>query len=190
MQFEHSSDPPPIGLSGQGGKASDLLPLVYDELRRLARHLMAQEASGQTLQPTALVHEAFARLADGNAPTFESRLHFVNTAALAMRRILIERGRHVLAARHGGGRAREDVDFIDIPAATDFPPEATDALESALHELQAHNVPWSQVVHLKYFLGLTNAQTSEVLGVALATVKSDWAFAGAWLRWKVSDARL
>lgn len=180
---QHQDDVP---LSSMAGDAAALLPLVYDELRKLASQLMAKESPGHTLQPTALVHEAFARLADGSAPTFENRKHFFNTAARAMRRILIERGRRLNTPKHGAGHQRQDLDVIDIPAARDFPPETTEALEAALDELQAHNARWAQVVHLRYFLDLSIEQVGEVLGIAPATVKSDWAFARAWLQWRVS----
>ncbi len=185
MHSEQSPDEPSTPIHEVGGDAANFLPLVYDELRKLASHLMAKESPGQTLQPTALVHEAFARLADGSAPTFENRKHFFNTAARAMRRILIERGRRLNTPKHGAGHQRQDVDVIDIPAARDFPPESSDALDAALEELQAHNARWAQVVHLRYFLDLSIEQVGEVLGIAPATVKSDWAFARAWLKWKV-----
>lgn len=172
---------------GDSKAAEQLLPVVYEELRKLATFLMGREKPGQTLQPTALVHEAYVKMLGGEegAPAWDDRRHFFNAAAMAMRRILVDRHRRVNRERHGGGRVRQDVDAVEIPAAQDFPPENVEALEIALNELKGHNERWGEIVHLRYFTGLTIEQTAELLNISPATVKSDWMFARAWLHQRV-----
>jgi RNA polymerase sigma factor (TIGR02999 family) len=161
-------------------KAADaLLELVYAELRVLATRKMAQERVGQTLQPTALVHEAWLRLVGSESPSFANRAHFFSAAAEAMRRILIDRARRRRAQRHGGGYERVQLDDCDLasPQADDELLAVNDALEqlSRKHPLQA------DVVKLRYFGGRTNEEVAQVLGISVATVKNYWTFARAWL---------
>jgi len=156
-----------------------LLPLVYEELRRVARRMMAREPPGQTLQPTALVHEAYLRLF-GNGPTsWENRAHFFVAAATAMRRILVERARRRRAERHGGQKRRVTLDEGAVPAD----PPATDllALDDALGRLEAEDERAGRVVHLRYFAGLGIEETAELMGVSTATVSREWTYARAWL---------
>jgi RNA polymerase sigma factor (TIGR02999 family) len=165
-----------------------LTRLLYDELRRVAALLLSRERPGVTLQPTSLVHEAFLRLAGADGAWRDKR-HFVNAAAVAMRHILVDRARAALTEKHGAGREVEPLDAIDIPAAREFAPEDVEALDGALHALTAHNERWAHVVHLRFFLDLTVQQTAELLDVSEATVKSDWAFARAWLKLVIRRAR-
>ena len=165
--------------TGDPKAAEDLLVLVYDELRRLAASKLAYEAPGQTLQPTALVHEAWLRLVGDRTPSFNDREHFFRASAEAMRRILIDRARRKLTRRHGGGYQRVDLEGFDpaAPSADDQLLEVNEALDKfALeHPVQA------ELVKLRYFAGLTNEEASEVLGISVSTVKNYWTFARAWL---------
>jgi RNA polymerase sigma factor (TIGR02999 family) len=162
-----------------GGAAEELLPLVYQELRQLAASRMAQEAAGQTLQPTALVHEAWLRLFDGNARVWQNRAHFFGAAAQAMRRILIERARRKLSQKRGGGQEVVNIEDVDIAeTATD---ERVLLIDEAIERLQARDAELAQVVTLKFFGGLTNAEVAEMLGVTDRTVQNKWNFAKAWL---------
>ena len=161
-------------------KASEtLLELVYEELRRLATSKIAREAPGQTLQPTALVHEAWLRLVGAKNQQFENRAHFFAAAAEAMRRILIERARKKLTQRHGEGCERVELDGQDLAA-----PE-TDQQLIAVNEVLdkfAQEFPVeSEVVKLRYFVGMTNEETAHVLGISVATVKNYWTFARSWI---------
>jgi RNA polymerase sigma factor (TIGR02999 family) len=165
---------------GDARAARDLLPLVYDELRRLAARQLAREPAGHTLQPTALVHEAYLRLVgDGEGPAWEGRRHFFAAAAEAMRRILIDDARHKRADKRGGGQTRKDVDLSEVVA----PAEGDDvlALDEALTKLAAADPPVAELVKLRYFGGLTVKQAAEVLGVAPRTADAYWAYARAWL---------
>jgi RNA polymerase sigma factor (TIGR02999 family) len=160
--------------------ARDLLPVVYQELRRLAAHKMACAAAGQTLQPTALVHEAWLRLAgEGTEVRFHSRTHFFAAAAEAMRHILIDRARRKHAARHGGGQQRLDADELQIAAPA--PDDELLAVNEALNRLQELDAAKAEVVKLRYFAGLTVEETAAVLGISGPTVKRRWAMARAWL---------
>jgi len=159
--------------------AEQLLELLYSELRKLATSKMAQEAPGQTLQPTALVHEAWLRLVGAKNPTFENRAHFFSAAAEAMRRILIDRARRRRRQRHGGSLERVNLEEQDIAA-----PEADEQL-LAVHEVldnfaKDHPIQ-AEVVKLRCFVGMTNEETSEALGVSVATVKNYWTFARTWI---------
>ena len=164
---------------GDAKAADQLLELVYGELRALATHKMAQESAGQTLQPTALVHEAWLRLVGSEAPNFQNRAHFFSAAAEAMRRILIDRARRRRTQRHGGGYQRVNLDDCDLVA-----PQADDellAVNEALDQLSKKHPVQAEVVKLRYFGGRTNEEVAQVLGVSVATVKNYWAFSRAWL---------
>jgi RNA polymerase sigma factor (TIGR02999 family) len=163
---------------GEVHAAEELLPLVYEELRRLAAWHMANERAGQTLQPTALVHEAWLRLVGGNQ-SWENRRHFFAAAAEAMRRILIDVARRKKAARHGGGLQRTELDELLLPATA--PKEDLLAINEALDALAAHEARKAELVKLCYFAGLTLGEASEVLGLSERTAKRDWAYARAWL---------
>lgn len=164
---------------GDAEAGDQLLTLVYDELRRLADRLLAREAGGQTLQPTALVHEAWLRLVGEEDPSWEGRRPFFHAAARAMRRILIERARRKGRLKHGGAAAREPLS--DSVGAVD--PEAMDlvALDACLARLQRQHGRIGKTVELRFFAGLSVEETARVLDVSPATVKRDWSFAKAWL---------
>ena len=159
--------------------AEQLLNLLYEELRRLATSKMAHEASGQTLQPTALVHEAWLRLIVSKNPKFENRAHFFAAAAEAMRRILIDRARSRRAQRHGGKLERVDLEGQDLvaPAAD----EQLLAVNEILDNLAKEHPIQAQVVKLRYFVGMTNEETAEALDISVATVKNYWTFARTWI---------
>ncbi len=168
-------------------KAADqLLPLVYEELRQLAARKMANEAAGHTLQPTALVHEAWLRLVGNRNPKFENRAHFFAAAAEAMRRILIDRARRKRALRHGGGQLRVDVPEADLPFANDD--DQLLAMDEALDRLAAAHPLEAEVVKLRYFVGMTNEQAAEALGISERTVKYYWTHARAWLYHEITAA--
>jgi len=164
---------------GDGKAAHELLPLVYEELRRLATHRMAQEAPGNTLQPTALVHEAWLRLVESDPHTWQNRAHFFGAAAEAMRRILIESARRKQARRHGGGQQRVDIREVDPAAATTD--EELLAVHEALEQFAALDPAKAELVKLRYFAGLTVEETAQILGISPATAKRWWAYARAWL---------
>ena len=171
--------------SGDAKAADQLLPLVYQELRRLAASKMAGEAAGHTLQPTALVHEAWLRLVGDQTPTFQNRAHFFAAAAEAMRRILIDRARKRRAARHGGGQRRVELDEVELP----FPGDDDQllAVNDALDQLAAAHPLEAQVVKLRYFVGLTHEEAAEALGISVRTAKHYWAHARAWLFHEITD---
>jgi len=164
---------------GDPKAADELLPLVYEELRKLAAARMAQEAPGQTLQPTALVHEAWLRLVGEANPQFDGRAHFFGAAAEAMRRILIENARRKKAQRHGGGQARVDIQDVDVAAAAKD--DELFGVHEALDQLAAEDAALAELVKLRFFVGLTNRECGEILGVSEPTVERRWAFARAWL---------
>jgi RNA polymerase sigma factor (TIGR02999 family) len=155
--------------------AEQLLPLVYEELRGMAAANMAREAPGQTLQPTALVHEAWLRLVHAGERTWENRAHFYRAAALAMRRILIEQARRKARAKRAGGWQRVDIDDLNLAAAS--PDERLLLIEESLQRLEKEDPEGAEVVVLKFFTGLSNKDTARVLGVSEATVARRWAFA-------------
>jgi len=165
---------------GDSTAADQLLPLVYDELRRLAAHRMANEAPGHTLQPTALVHEAWLRLVgdEGNA-RFQNRAHFFAAAAEAMRRILIDRVRRKRAARHGGEQQRVDLQEVDLASTTDD--EQLLALNEALDKLAIRHQVEAELVKLRYFVGMTNDEAADALDISPRTAKYYWTHARAWL---------
>lgn len=157
----------------------ELLPLVYEELRKLAAAKMAGEAPGQTLQATALVHEAWLRLGGDNQPTWENRGHFFAAAAEAMRRILIDTARRKNRQRHGGGMERTSRDGLELAAGMED--QQLLALDEALDRLAEHDSNKAQVVKLRFFAGLTNEQVAQAMGISEPTVKRHWAYARAWL---------
>lgn len=165
-------------VSPEGVSAEKLLPLVYEELRRLAFMKMAREAAGHTLQPTALVHEAWMRLG-GEAKTWENRAHFFGAAAEAMRRILIERIRRKRTERHGGALERVNVDEVMIAAP--IPSDQLLAIHEVLDRFAARDPQKAELVKLHYFAGLQLKEAAEVLGISYPTAKRHWVFARAWL---------
>ena len=167
--------------------ADDLLPLVYGELRRLAAHRMMNEAPGHTLQPTALVHEAWLRLAGDKAPQFQNRAHFFGAAGEAMRRILVESARRKKRLKHGGELERVDIDEVEIPLP--MPDDELLALDEALDRLATVDARAAEVVKLCFFVGLTQEQAAGELGISLATAERLWSFARAWLFRKVQKSR-
>jgi RNA polymerase sigma factor (TIGR02999 family) len=167
---------------GDPHAAEQLLPLVYDELRKLAAARMAAEPAGQTLEPTALVHEAYLRLAGGEqARDWDSRGHFFAAAAEAMRRIVIDRARHKHTDKAGGGRRRVDLDDIQ-PVLEDGNGDRLLALDEALRQLEVEDPRKANLVKLRFFAGLTAEQAAAALGVSLSTAEKDWAYARSWLR--------
>jgi RNA polymerase sigma factor (TIGR02999 family) len=171
---------------GDAGAAEQLLPLVYDELRRLAAQHLAQEKPGQTLQATALVHEAYLRLVDGtHVQSWNSRGHFFAAAAEAMRRILVDNARRKLSPKHGGGWHRCDVDAVDADGAN-LPEQAGEidlaALDAALDRLAKVDPQKAKLVELRYFAGLTGDQAAAVLGISPSSADRQWVYTRAWLR--------
>jgi RNA polymerase sigma factor (TIGR02999 family) len=166
--------------AGDPRAAHELLPLVYEELRKLAAQKMAQEAPGQTLQATALVHEAWLRLGGDDQPAWDNRGHFFAAAAEAMRRIVIDNARRKRRARHGGDWERVDLAGIQVPAPAPDEEELL-AVHEALDELAALDSRKAELVKLRFFVGLSFAEAAQVLGVSEVTAKRDWAFARAWL---------
>jgi RNA polymerase sigma factor (TIGR02999 family) len=163
-------------------KASEkLLPLVYEELRLLAAQKMSQERPGQTLQATALVHEAYIRLVGEKAQDWKSRRHFFRAAAEAMRRILIDNARHKKSLKHGGEHQKIDLDEATLKQNDDSSADDLIALDEALVRLAAEEEIRAEVVKLGYFAGLSVEQTAGILGISPTTVKRYWAYARAWL---------
>jgi RNA polymerase sigma factor (TIGR02999 family) len=170
--------------AGDPHAASELLPLVYDELRKLAAHKLAQQTPGQTLQPTALVHEAYLRVAGDSQVTWEGRRHFFFAAARAMRDILVEQARRKAGPTRGGNRRRQELD--EACAILKPPSDDVLAVHAALAELEARDPLKAQIVLLHYFTGLTMDETAEVLGIALRTLERQWRYIRAWLMDKLS----
>jgi RNA polymerase sigma factor (TIGR02999 family) len=164
---------------GDAMAAEQILPLVYDELRRLAAVKMAREARGQTLQPTALVHEAWLRLGGEAQPSWQNRRHFFGAAAEAMRRILIERARRRAAARHGAGQERVDADRVEL--AVETPSEELLAVNDALEKFAAIDARRAELVKLRYFAGFSIEDAAQTMDISLTTANRWWAFARAWL---------
>jgi len=173
---------------GDPQAAEKLLPLVYDELRKLAAAKLAQEKPGQTMQATALVHEAYLRLVgkDEKHASWENRGHFFAAAATAMRRILVDNARRKNAEKRGLSPARRDLDMIEIAAAEI--PEDLVALDDALSELAMIDKPAANLVHLRYFAGLSIPDAAEALNISPRTAARLWAYARAWLRQKIEGS--
>jgi RNA polymerase sigma factor (TIGR02999 family) len=168
---------------GDPSAAEQLLVLVYDELRKLAAAKLVQEKPGQTLQATALVHEAYLRLVGGDAPQqWDSRGHFFSAAAEAMRRILVENARRKRTQKRGGGLVHRIVDPDDLAGATDGDPLEVLAIHEALEKLAVKSSRKAELVKLRYFLGCTMQEAANILGVSQATAEEDWTYAKAWLR--------
>lgn len=171
--------------AGDARAAAELLPLVYSELRELAKMRMAKTPPGNTLQPTALVHEAFLRLVGRDEPSWNSRGHFFAAAAQAMRQILVEQARRKASAKHGGGRKRVDLElaepFVEPPA------EDLVALDEALTRLEQADPRKGKIVMLRYFAGLTAEETAAALGVSVPTIEREWRFIRTFLYTLLSD---
>ncbi len=172
---------------GNSSAARRLLPLVYDELRQLAARKMTQESSTQTLQPTALVHEAWLRLGGDEQPTWKNRTHFFCAAAEAMRRILIDRARSKQARRHGGGQQRCDVDEVEIAASC--PDDELLAVNEALDRFSLHAPEKAELVKLRYFAGMGLKEAGQVLGVSEPTAVRWWTYSKTWLYQAIREAR-
>ncbi|MEI8383992.1 MAG: ECF-type sigma factor [Planctomycetota bacterium] len=174
--------------SGDPTAAKQLLPLVYDELRKLAVQRIAQENPGQTLQATALVHEAYLRLVDTERPqTWENRGHFFASAAEAMRRILVENARRKGRLKRGG--EFQQVELADVPIVASEFHEDLIALDEALDRLRAIDVESVKLVHLRYFVGLSIPDAARLMGIAPRTADRLWAFARAWLHQDISGSK-
>jgi RNA polymerase sigma factor (TIGR02999 family) len=169
--------------NGDGQAAEELLPLVYDELRKLAAARIAYEQPGQTLQATAIVHEAWLRLVSDGERTWQNRGHFFGAAAEAMRRILIENARRKSALKRGGGQLRVDIEDVELAGAS--PDDTILLIDDALKELEIESPEKARIVVLKFFGGLTNQQIAENLGATERTIERQWAFAKAWLYAKI-----
>jgi RNA polymerase sigma factor (TIGR02999 family) len=172
---------------GDPKAAAELLPVVYEELRRLAAQKMASEAAGHTLQPTALVHEAWMRLGGSEAPTFQNRAHFFGAAAEAMRRILIEHARRRLAAKRGAGVEVVDFDGLEISSPVGDDDQLL-AVNEALEKLSAMDPRKAELVKLRYFVGLNFEESATALGIAVPTAKLWWAYARSWLTVEMRSA--
>jgi RNA polymerase sigma factor (TIGR02999 family) len=164
---------------GDGNAAQELLPLVYDELRKLAAHKMAGEAAGHTLQPTALVHEAWLRLTASTQQSWENRAHFFAAAAEAMRRILVEHARRKQSLKRGGGAGHEELDESALVLAA--PPDELLAVHEALDTLAGQDPAAAELVKLRYFVGMTMDEAAVAMGLAKRTAESLWTYARVWL---------
>ena len=172
---------------GDPSAPEELLPLVYDELRKLAAARMASEPAGQTLQPTALVHEAYLRLLGGEERAWDSRGHLCAAAAEAMRRIVVETARRKKRAKHGGGRERVEVELADLP--TRLPPADLLALDEALGRLEQLDAVKARLVTLRYFAGMTIEQAAAALDISRVTAHRYWTFARAWLHQQMTGGQ-
>jgi len=173
--------------NGDPGAAEELLPIVYEELRRLAAQKMAHEAADHTLQPTALVHEAWIRLGGSDAPSFQNRAHFFGAAAEAMRRVLVEHARRRGALKRGAGIEVVDVDGLEV-AASGAADDQLLALNEALEKFAAVDARKAELVKLRYFVGLSFEEASAALGIAVPTAKHWWAYARSWLTVEMRSA--
>ncbi|HNP37440.1 MAG TPA: ECF-type sigma factor [Woeseiaceae bacterium] len=169
---------------GEAGASDELLPLVYDELRKLAYARMRNERPGHTLQPTALVHEAYLRVVGDNLQ-WSNRRHFFAAAAEAMRRILVDRARRKAAIRHGGDMQRDDFENVELPAGQDY----TQLIEwdEVLDKLHDRDANMADVFKLRYFAGFSIAETADALGISVRTVNRHWTAALTWLRLQIDD---
>ena len=164
---------------GEAGAANELLPLIYNELRHLAAAKMAQQPPGQTLQATALVHEAWLKLTGQPSASWKDRQHFFRAAAEAMRQILIDRARARQRPKHGGGQVRVNLDEVDL--AADAAPEILLLVDEALQALAREHPDKAELVKLRFYVGLSVEETAQALGVSEKTVKRHWIHARAWL---------
>lgn len=171
---------------GNSGALPRLIPLVYNELRRLAANCLKAERDGHTLQPTALVHEAYLRLAGQNRAEWQNRAQFLGVAAQLMRRILVDYARQRITAKRGGGEQPLDIDVLEIAGGVEQSAEML-AIDEALERLAAMDPQQAQVVEMRYFGGMTVEETAEALAIAPRTVKREWAIAKAWLRVEISS---
>jgi RNA polymerase sigma factor (TIGR02999 family) len=171
---------------GDSGVASELLPLVYEELRKLAAFRLAGEHHQNTLQPTALVHEAWLKVSGGEPRNWNGREHFFAAAAEAMRRILVDHARRRLAAKRGGGEAALDAQELDIPAPA--PDEQLLEVSDALEKFAVIDPRKGELVKLRYFVGMNFEEAAGALGIAVPTAKEWWAYARAWLRVEIAGA--
>ncbi|MHC4129477.1 MAG: sigma-70 family RNA polymerase sigma factor [Planctomycetota bacterium] len=171
--------------AGDRVAAAELLPLIYEDLRKLARARMAKLAPGQTLQPTALVHEAYARVIGSGDPGWDGRGHFFAAAAQAMRNILVDQARRKGALKRGGGRQRLELQDGDL--AIQPPREDILALDEALRRLEADDPRKGRIVNLRYFAGLTSEETAAALDVSVGTVEREWRYIKAWLHTQVAE---
>jgi RNA polymerase sigma factor (TIGR02999 family) len=172
--------------TGDQRAGAQLLPLVYDELRRLAAHRLAGEQSNHTLQPTALVHEAWLKISSADEQNWNGRQHFFAAAAEAMRRILVDRARRRQAAKRGAGEVCLDADELDIPAPA--PDEQLLAVNEAVEKFAAVDARKAELVKLRYFVGMTFEEAAAALGIAVPTAKQWWAYSRAWLRVEIARA--
>lgn len=164
---------------GDGQQEKALLPLVYEELRTMAKSQMARESADHTLQPTALVHEAWLRMVDDRERTWHNRAYFFSAAATAMRRILVEHARRKSRLKHGGTQKRVDVEILDL--ADSEPDEKILLVDDAVEQLKIVQPEWARIVVMKYFGGMTNKEVSEVLGISERSVDRRWLCAKTWL---------
>jgi RNA polymerase sigma factor (TIGR02999 family) len=171
--------------AGDRQAAAELLPLIYDDLRKLARSRMAKLAPGQTLQPTALVHEAYARVIGSGDPGWDGRGHFFGAAAQAMRNILVDQARRKGALKRGGGRQRLELQEGDL--AIQPPREDILALDEALRQLETEDPRKGQIVNLRYFAGLTAEETAAALDVSVGTIEREWRYIKAWLHTQLAE---
>ncbi len=165
---------------GDANAAEKLLPLVYEELRRLAAHKMAGEVPGHTLQPTELVHEAWMRLTAGEEPRWANRAHFFGAAAEAMRRILVDRARRRIALKRGGGAERLNLDELEIPLIAENDEQLL-VVDEAMEKFASIQPRKAELIKLRYFIGMTFEETATVLGISVPTAKEWWAYARAWM---------
>ena len=172
---------------GDPNAAQELVPLVYNELRLIAAQKMAREAPGQTLQPTALVHEAWLRLGADAQPRWQNRAHFFAAAAEAMRRVLVDSARRKQCLKHGGQLERVDLDSVELPLP--IPDDELLALDEALNRLATVESRAAEVIKLCFFLGLTQEQAAKELGISVSTAKRLWLFARAWLFREIKKSR-
>jgi RNA polymerase sigma factor (TIGR02999 family) len=170
---------------GDAQAAQDLLPIMYDELRSLAKSLLARERPGQTLQPTALVHDAYLRLVGDQDPGWNSRGHFFAAAALAMRRILVDQARRKARIRHGGQLNRIEAADVDLPIQ--MPNDDILGIEEALSRLEAHDSRKGQIVNMRYFAQMSTEETADALDISVSTVEREWRFCRRWLYTQLSQ---
>ena len=183
----NEGDPILPGAKGEGRRdASELLPLVYEDLRRLAANKLANEAPGQTLQTTALVHEAWLRLAGNTDSQWQNRTHFLATAAEAMRHILIDNARRKNRVRHGKGLQRVNLDSVDLASTADD--DTLLRVDEALSKFAAEDPVKAELVKLRFFVGLSIPEAAEALGMSESTAKRAWAYARAWLYEELNSA--